>query len=184
MSALDWRLLGSCYVVKDRWVALRADTYRLPDGRVIEPCYVLEYRDWVNIVALTRKQEVVLVRQFRSGIGRTILELPGGTTDPEDSSPLAAARRELLEETGYAGEDFIKLGHVSANPANHNNLTYVFLAVDVERIRAPHLDQMEHLETVLMPLAEAIEAAKASELPQALHVAALFLALAKLGRIG
>ena len=79
MPSLDWKRLDSRYIVRDEWFTLRADIYRLPDERVIEPVYVIEYRDWVNVVALTPAQEVVLVRQFRPGLGRIVLELPGGT---------------------------------------------------------------------------------------------------------
>ena len=115
-SPLDWTRLDSRYVVKDRWLALRADTYRTPADQIVEPCYVLEYRAWVNVVALTQAGEVVLVRQFRPGIGRTILELPGGTTDPEDASPEAAIRRELLEETGYTRRAFSRDRLLCAQP--------------------------------------------------------------------
>jgi ADP-ribose pyrophosphatase len=182
-SPLDWTRLDSRYVVKDRWLALRADTYRTPADKVVEPCYVLEYRAWVNVVALTQAGEVVLVRQFRPGIGRTILELPGGTTDPEDASPEAAIRRELLEETGYTGERFLATGCYAPNPASHTNMLHCFLATDVVRTHDPHPDDTEHLEVVLMPLDEAIDLAKRGDFVHALHIAALFFALAALGRI-
>jgi ADP-ribose pyrophosphatase len=165
-SPLDWTRLDSHYVVKDRWLALRADTYRTPADQIVDPCYVFEYRTWVNVVALTQAGEIVLVRQFRPGIGRTILELPGGTTDPEDASPEAAVRRELLEETGYTGERFVATGCYSPNPASHTNLVHC-----------------EHLEVVLMPLENAIDLAKRGGFVQAMHVATLFFALVALGRI-
>ena len=104
MPSLDWTRLDSRYVVRDDWLTLRADTYRLPDECEIAPYYIIEYRDWVNAVALTQDHEIVLVRQFRPGLGRIILEIPGGSTEPGESSMLEAAQRELLEETGYAGQ--------------------------------------------------------------------------------
>ena len=182
-SSLDWTRLNSRYVVKDRWLALRADIYRTPADQIVDPCYVFEYRAWVNVVALTAAQEIVLVRQFRPGIGRTILELPGGTTDPEDASPEAAVRRELLEETGYTGERFAATGCYSPNPASHTNLVHCFLATDVARTHDPRPDNNEHLEVVLMPLDEAVNLAKRGDFVHALHVATLFFALAALGRI-
>ena len=182
-AALDWTQLDSRSVVKDRWLTLRADTYRTPADQIVAPCYVFEYRAWVNVVALTRAGEIVLVRQFRPGIGRTILELPGGTTDPEDASPEAAVRRELLEETGYTGAHFLATGCYSPNPASHTNLVHCFLATDVVRTHDPHPDDTEHLEVTLMPLDEVFDLAKRGGFVQAMHVASLFFALAALGRI-
>jgi ADP-ribose diphosphatase len=182
-ATLDWTRLDSRYVVKDRWLALRADTYHTPADQLVTPCYVFEYRTWVNVVALTQAGEVVLVRQFRPGIGRTILELPGGTTDPEDASPEAAVRRELLEETGYTGERFLATGCYSPNPASHTNLVYCFLATDIVQTHDPRPDDTEHLEVMLMPLDETIDLAKRGGFVQAMHVATLFFALAALGRI-
>jgi ADP-ribose pyrophosphatase len=182
-SPLDWELLDSHYLIRDRWLTLRADRLRQPGGRVIEPWYVFEYGTWVNIVALTAAEEVVMVRQYRPGIGRTILELPGGVVEADDASPLAAARRELLEETGYTSDNILETGHVSPNPASFNNLTYSFLALDARPVAAPHLDDGELVSTELWPLTRVIALAREGELLQALHVSALFFALAYLGRV-
>ncbi len=84
MHPFDWQLLKSEYLIQDQWLSLRADTCQLPNGRTIAPYYVLEYPPWVNIVALTREHQVVLVRQYRHGVQQTVLELPSGTVDPTD----------------------------------------------------------------------------------------------------
>jgi 8-oxo-dGTP pyrophosphatase MutT (NUDIX family) len=183
MRSLDWTRLDSRYVVRDEWLALRADTYRLPDDHLISPLYILEYRTWVNVVALTSAGEVVLVRQYRPGIGRTTLEFPGGTTDPEDVSPLEGIRRELLEETGYTADEFVETGRICPNPASHNNIACCFLATDARQVSDSRPDATEHIEVVLIPLEDVIALAKAGGLPQALHVSSLFFALAKLGRV-
>lgn len=183
MPSLDWTRLDSRYVIRDEWFTLRADTYRLPDGRVIAPVHILEYRPWVNVVALTPTHQVVLLRQYRPGLNRTLLEIPGGSTDPEDTSLLAAARRELLEETGYTSDDFVEAGVSAPNPASHTNLMYTFLARDVQRVDEPRPDATEHLEVVLMPLDELVSLAGRGGLPGSLHVAALFFALDRLGRL-
>lgn len=183
MPSLDWTRLDSHYVIHDDWFTLRADTYRLPDDRVIEPVYVIEYRDWVNVIALTPAQEVVLVRQFRPGLGCTVLEIPGGSTDPGETSMLEAAQRELLEETGYAGDDFVETGAIAPNPATHTNLMHCFLARNVVRVREPRPDDTELLDIVLVPLDEVVAMAKRGEILQALHICAIFFALDKLGRI-
>ncbi len=184
MASLDWTRLDSRYVIRDNWFTLRADTYRLPDARVIEPVYVIEYRDWVNVIALTPAEEVVLVRQYRPGLSCTALEIPGGTTDLGETSILAAAQRELLEETGYASDDFSAIGAIAPNPASHTNMMHCFLARNVVRVQQPSPDETEHLNVELVPLDDLVGRAKRGEILQALHVCALFFALDKLGRIG
>jgi hypothetical protein len=107
MHPFDWKLLKSEYLVQDRWRSLRADTCQLLNGRTIAPYYALEYPPWVNVVALTPDHDVVLVRQYRHGVQQAVLELPSGTVEPTDASPLTAVQRELLEETGYTSQDVI-----------------------------------------------------------------------------
>jgi ADP-ribose pyrophosphatase len=183
MPPYNWTVLSSEYIVNDPWVKIRRDTCRLPNGRVITPYYVYEYKPWVTIVAITPQNEVVMINQYRHGLGRTILELPGGTLDGRDPDPLHAARRELLEETGYSGDQFIPTGEVSADPASHTNLTHTFLVTNAVPIAAPHLDDTEQIDVVLVPLDEAIQKAVAGKMMQALHVSALFFALHVLGKI-
>jgi ADP-ribose pyrophosphatase len=180
---LDWKKLSSRYLVHNRWLRLREDRCELPDGKIIPNYYVLEYPTWVIVVALTRDEQVVLVRQYRHGVEKVILEIPGGTTDAEDASPEEAIRRELLEETGYGGGSFEEVGRVYPNPANQNNVTCCFLATGVERLAPPSLDETEQIEVVLMPLDEVLRRAQNSEFLQALHVSALFFALPHLGRV-
>ena len=183
MHAFDWKLLHSEYVLQDRWLSLRADTCQLPNGRTITPYYVLEYPTWVNVVALTQDHHVVLVRQYRHGVQQTVLELPSGTVEAADPSPLAAVQRELLEETGYVGETVVETGRLSPNSANHTNFTYCFLATGVARVTDPVTDDTEQVETVLMPFTDVIQLARQGGLWQALHVGALFFALHALGRL-
>jgi 8-oxo-dGTP pyrophosphatase MutT (NUDIX family) len=183
MHPFDWKLLKSEYVLQDRWLSLRADTCQLPSGRTIVPYYILEYPTWVNVVALTKDHDVVLVRQYRHGVQQTVLELPSGTVEATDPSPLAAVQRELLEETGYVGEAVVETGRLSPNSANHVNFTYCFLATGVARVTDPVAEDTEQVETVLMPLAHVVELASQGGLLQALHVGALFFALHALGRL-
>lgn len=177
MHPFDWKLLKSDHLVKDRWLSLRADTCQLPNGHTIAPYYVLEYPTWVNVVALTPENHVVMVRQYRHGVGRTVVELPSGTVEASDPSPLAAMRRELLEETGYAAASLVETGRVSPNTANHTNWTHCFLATGVQLAALPQHDPTEEIETLLVPLNEVVAMARRGELHQALHVSSLFFTL-------
>ncbi len=178
MTITPWKILESQRLHKN----VRIDTCELPDGKIIEG-FVLEYGDWATIVALTKEQEVVMVRQYRHGAQKVILELPGGAMEAEDESPLQAARRELLEETGYASDKFIQIGCVFPNPANQTNLIYSYLALDAEKIGNQNLDETEEIEVVLKPLEEVIAMAKNGELLQSMQVSAVFFALAYMDRI-
>ncbi len=180
----EWKLVESAYVLQDRWLSLRADTCQLPSGHTLAPYYVLEYPAWVNVVAITPDHHLVLVRQYRHGIQQTVVELPCGTVEAGDSSPLAAMQRELLEETGYAGTHMVETGRLSPNAATHANWTYCFLATGVELVAAPVPDATEAVETVLMPLSEVVGWARRGGLTQALHVGALFLALDAISTLG
>jgi len=125
---------------------------RHPTSGVEHPFYVLETGSWVNIIALTEDDEVVLVRQYRHGTDQVHLEIPGGLVDPGEE-PETAAVRELLEETGYAG-DVSYLGEVHSNPAILNNTTYSYLVRNARLTAPPELDATEEIEVVTRPLAD------------------------------
>ena len=181
MSLKHWKILESKYLYKRSGMAVRVDRCETHNGDVFEP-YVIEAKDWVNIIALTKEREVILVRQYRHGVGEVLLEIPAGIMDDEDESPKQTAQRELLEETGYTGEQFIEVGKVYPNPATHSNVTYSFLAFDVEKVDLQKLDETEEIEVLLIPLDEFISLVKSGGLPQALHVSAVFFALEYLER--
>ena len=183
MPIFDWTIEKSEYLIKDKWITVRADTCKMPGGHIVTPYYVLEYPAWVNVVAVTEDENVVFVRQYRHGLQKTVLELPCGCVDPQDPSPLDAVRRELLEETGYAGEQFIETGKISPNPATHTNFTHCFLAISVKQVQRPDLDETEQLETVLVPLKDVMTLLEHGELYQTLHISSIFLAFQELGKI-
>jgi ADP-ribose pyrophosphatase len=137
--------------------------------------HVLECGDWVNVVPITRDDQVVLIRQFRHGVRDFSLEIPGGLIDPEDPSPLHAGRREMREETGYDSEDLVSLGWSHPNPALQGNRCHTFLARDVERVGDPRLDGTEETEVVLVSRDELPELVRSGRISHALVVVAFYM---------
>src|SRR3954467_9412112 len=95
---LKWKRISAHYIHKGPWATLRSDKCEMPDGRIVDQYYVLEYPNWVNAVALTAENKIIMVRQYRHAAGIVSLEIPGGVIDG-DEKPEDAMRRELLEET-------------------------------------------------------------------------------------
>jgi 8-oxo-dGTP pyrophosphatase MutT (NUDIX family) len=108
----------------------------------------IHFPAWVVVLALTAEQEVIMVNQYRHGTEAVHLELPGGLVDPDEPSPLQAAQRELLEETGYGSRDFRLMGECFPQPAILSNKCHFYLARDAEFQQAPALDEGEDLEVV------------------------------------
>lgn len=168
-----WEVLRSEYVHRRPSLTLRRDRVRLANGMVIDDYYVLEYPTWVNVVAITRDDRLVMVKQYRHGIAAANYELPAGTVDPADTDPLAAARRELAEETGFGGGAWSPLLLSSANAATHSNMTHSFLAVGVELVSAAKPELTEQLLPCLVPLSEVRGLVESGRVIQALHLAPL-----------
>ncbi|MDY3551224.1 NUDIX hydrolase [Gemmata sp. JC717] len=168
-----WEVLGSAFLVRSPWLTLRQDRVRLPSGLVLDDYFVLEYPTWVCVVAVTPDDRVVLVRQYRHGLGRVGTELPAGAMEPDDPSPESAARRELFEETGYGGGAWSSLGVTSANAGTHTNLNYTFLAVGVEPLAPPSPEATEDLQVLLAPVDEVARRVEEGEVVQALHLASI-----------
>ncbi|MEJ8475913.1 NUDIX hydrolase [Roseibium algae] len=170
---LDWVLSESKVVIKDRWIHLRADTCSMPDGTVVEPYYVLEYPDWVSVLAIDTEGRAILVKEYRHGAALKGLGLVGGVIDPKDASPEDAARRELEEETGYMSVDFICLGSGYANWANQNNRIHYYLAQNSKLGGKAAFDPTEHCELILADMSQLFEP---GYLKQSFHLANVFLA--------
>ncbi|MBP1596162.1 MAG: hydrolase [Acidobacteria bacterium] len=134
---------------------------------------VLHAGSWVNVVALTPDRQVLLIRQFRHGTGEFTLEIPGGMVDP-DEMPAQAAMRELLEETGYAGDPPVSIGVVTPNPAILNNRCHTFLIENCRWSREPELDSGEDIEVMTRPLQDVPGIIAAGDINHALVISAFW----------
>jgi ADP-ribose pyrophosphatase len=169
-----WTVEKSEYLFNRPWLTVRRDSVRLPNGNTCPEYYVLEYPDWINVVAIDRQGKMLLVRQYRHGLQVTRYELCAGVIDPTDATPMDAAKRELLEETGYGNGTWEKLCVTGQNPGSANNLTHSFLAVGVEPISTQHLESTEDITFKLFEPSEVLEMLKSGYVVQSLHAAPLW----------
>jgi len=144
-----WPTLRSKTLADHRVFRVRQDFKRSPRTGQEHDFFVLECPAWVNLIALTPDQRIVLVEQYRHGSDSIELEVPGGVMDPEDASPVETAVRELREETGFAGDNARIIGCIAPNPAIQNNLVYTVL---VEACVRRHEVEFDHTEDVLTRL--------------------------------
>ena len=168
-----WQVETSEYIHQLPWFTVRKEAIRMESGGTIPDYFVLEYPDWINVVAVTTDGHLVLIRQYRHGIAGVHYELCAGVVDPGED-PLAAAQRELLEETGFGGGHWQLLMTLSANPGTHSNLTYSYLATDVTLQQAQALELTEEITVHVVSRERAKEIINQGEMMQALHLAPLF----------
>jgi 8-oxo-dGTP pyrophosphatase MutT (NUDIX family) len=179
-----WRRAGAARtLVRDRWIHLRAEAWENAAGASLDPWYMLDLPDWVHVLALTADDRAVMVRQWRPGLGAASLEMPGGAMDPGDADPVAAGRRELLEETGYDAPAFRELPALSPDPARMNNRFRVLLALGAERVAEPCPDPTEEIAVELHPVAGLLEGLSRGAVANASHAGGILLGLRAAGRL-
>lgn len=173
MDIKKWKKLESEYLLRRPWLTARRDKVQLPDGRINPEYYILEYPDWVNVIAITKDGEYVMVEQYRHGLSDVFTELVAGVIE-KGEEPLAAAQRELLEETGYAGGEWSLNMVISQNPATTTNLTYSFIARGVEKVASQHLDATEDIAVRILSEEQLIKLLSSDQLKQSLMLAPLW----------
>lgn len=168
-----WKTLSSEYVMRRPWLTARRDVVQLPDGTVHPEFYILEYPDWVNVIAIDTEGRFVMIEQYRHGLRDIFTELVAGVVE-EGEDPLDAARRELLEETGYAGGEWELLTVLSGNPSTTDNLTHCYIARGVSKVSEQHLDATEDIGVRLMSREQVRGLLDRDEIKQALMAAPLW----------
>lgn len=169
-----WKVLESHKLLsKGTWMNLRQEKVQLPSGNVVPEWFVLEFPDWVNVIAITKDGKFVMEDQYRHALGETHYELVAGVVDPGET-PLEAARRELSEESGYGGGEWSLFMTVSPNPTNHTNMSYTFLATGVEKLSEQHQEATEDIHVDLFTQDEVFELIQSDQMVQALHLAPLW----------
>lgn len=134
--------------------------------------YILDAPEWINVIALTPKEEILLVEQYRYGTREPTLEIPGGMVD-KGENPLDGAKRELLEETGYRSESWKSLGKVSSNPAIMTNYTHMYLAKECVFEGAENPDTHERINVHKIQMDDFLNLVKDGTVHHAIVVAAV-----------
>lgn len=180
MAIEPWRVESSRYVVRDRWIRLRADVCVTPHGHRLDPYYVLEYADWVHVAVFDDDLNVMVIRLYRHGAGEVALEIPSGVVEPGESPEVTAAR-ELLEETGHAPERIEPLGSFTPNSATHTNRSHCLMALGCRPVSEPTFDESEQIEHEWVSPSTMAQWIDRGVFTQALQLNALLLAFRRLG---
>lgn len=186
---LVWQEVRTEHIVQDQWIDFRRTAYRLPDGKVYEPFYNYSRRDYVVIVASDEKGDYLCARQFRQGIKKVTTEFPAGGVERTDGREygsgsdkaatedvLQAAKRELLEETGYVSDHWSYLFSVPSNATIADNYAHIFKAENCKRSGEQKLDETEFLNVRKYSAAELEELIHQGKFQQAVHIMAWLLA--------
>jgi 8-oxo-dGTP pyrophosphatase MutT (NUDIX family) len=169
-----WEKISSKPLGDFRIFTIRSDRKISPRTQAEHDFFVIECVNWVNVIAVTPADELVMVEQYRHGSNTVELEIPGGMMDATDASPEATGSRELREETGYEGDSARVIGQIFPNPAIMSNICFTVLLKNCECKHGVTFDQGEDLVTRLVPLAQIPELVKAGKIRHSLVVVALY----------
>ncbi len=160
-----WTLLEEEDVTPNAWFPLKRHTVKLPDGQILDDYYVAPLGDVVQILALTPQHEVVMVRQYKHGIGEILLELPGGLQQP-GKSVTESALAELEEETGIkaTANQLISLGKIVINPTKLKQVTYGYMMFNAQFNSVQKPDPTEVIEVLCIPAREVLQMVKNGEI--------------------
>lgn len=169
-----WKKISSRPLGDFRIFTVRADKKISPRTKKEHEFFIIDAVNWVNVIALTPDQQVVMVEQYRHGSNTVELEIPGGMMDAQDGSPVISGQRELREETGYEGANARVIGDVWANPAIMSNICYTVMVENCRCVHPLEWDHAEELITRLVPIAEVPELVATGKIRHPLVVVALY----------
>lgn len=179
MSIQSWKQLNSKTVHSSRWLTLRQDTCQLPNGKVIDDYFVVAVPDGVTVIAITKENQILLVRQYKHGYGRSVIELPAGLRESNER-PEEAIRRELEEEIGYRADELTYVTTLITKPARMAARTWVYYATDVQYVTDPKTTASEIIECVKVPVKDLSSLIQSGEIVSETSLAALMTVWHKL----
>jgi len=169
---LKWELVKSEYGEETTLFKVRFDFMKNPRNEKLVKTTVLESQDAVNVVAITKEKKILLVNQFRFGIGATTIEIPGGLVDKGEDHKIAGMR-ELREETGYTSSNWQYLGDCQSNPVFMDSLIHHWLALDVQKTETIELDDGEQIEVIELEKEELLNLIRTGEIKHPHTISAL-----------
>jgi len=168
-----WRVTETGEIARTPIFTLRSRRCESPDANKAGDFVYIDSNDWCNVIALTDDDHVVMIEQFRYGTKEVTLELPGGVID-DGEDPAAACRRELMEETGYAGDQVELIGSVSANPAMQNNRCHFGLVRAARLVGEQQPDEHEQIAVRLVDRSDLPRLVAEGVIHHSLIVAAIY----------
>ncbi len=170
-----WTILAQKTLLDRRWLKIIEDRVELPNGTIIDEFHVLHSPNWAAVIAVTQNGDILMVEQYRHGLGRTSLELPSGVIDAGEG-PLAAAKRELFEETGYEARDWTPLIDVSPEPSRSTHRAHFFVAHGASQTSAARPEASEIIELRSLKVDTLLDELTDGRIDHAAHVGAILLA--------
>jgi 8-oxo-dGTP pyrophosphatase MutT (NUDIX family) len=170
---MKWKKLTEKILYKNKYFNLKQECCEMPNGTIVPAYFIIDIKDWVNIVAITKDKKIILIEQYRHALGEVMLEIPGGAIDG-DESPQTAACRELLEETGFRGKVILEKQH-APNPALQSNRMWTYLVVDCELVATTQFDEHEDIKMHLCSFVELSGLIDDGKIKHSLILASLFL---------